>query len=148
MTPATPAGRGPGARSVTGAGDAAASPQSGMAEGRFLRPKASLVGRVPGASAPREASIQPPARPPLPSWRLNADAIERARVLKGWTYTNLARVANVDAKTLRDAIHHRRQPTFGTVHTLCTALGLTLEEVIVFGTADATSSRHPPAATC
>jgi transcriptional regulator with XRE-family HTH domain len=65
---------------------------------------------------------------------VNVDAIERARILRGWTLVDLARVAHVDRGTLSDLIHDVHQPTLGTVQAVVAALGLTLADVIVFGT--------------
>lgn len=65
-------------------------------------------------------------------WSVDVRAIERARVLRAWTRGELARAAHVDEKTLRDMLNGRRRPTFGTVQAVCTALGLTLPNVIVF----------------
>jgi len=65
-------------------------------------------------------------------WHLNASAIERARVLRGWTRTRLAHNAQVDEKTLRDMLSGRRRPTFGTVQAVCSTLAMTLSDVIVF----------------
>jgi len=65
-------------------------------------------------------------------WSVDVRAIERRRVLRAWTRGELARAAGVDEKTLRDMLSLRRRPTFGTVQAVCTALGLTLPEVIVF----------------
>jgi len=65
-------------------------------------------------------------------WSVDVRAIERARVLRAWTRAELARAAQVDEKTLRDMLSGRRRPTFGTVQAVCTALGMTLPDVIVF----------------
>jgi len=59
-------------------------------------------------------------------------AVERARILRGWTKADLARVAHVDPGTVSDLGKRRRRPTLGTVQALCVALGLTLPDVIVF----------------
>ena len=63
---------------------------------------------------------------------MDVRAIERERVLRGWTRGVLARTAHVDEKTLRDMLGERRRPTFGTVQAVCTVLGLTLPDVLVF----------------
>src|SRR2546430_3921392 len=73
------------------------------------------------------------ARPGRLPWSVNVRAIERERVLRGWTRSELARTAQVDEKTLRDMLSGRRRPTFGTVQAVCTTLGLTLPDVILFG---------------
>jgi DNA-binding XRE family transcriptional regulator len=65
-------------------------------------------------------------------WSVNVDRIERARVLKAWTRRHLASVAQVDPKTLTEMCGGRRRPTFKTVLAVCTALGLTVADVIVF----------------
>lgn len=66
-------------------------------------------------------------------WWVNVRAIERARILRGWTKADLARVAHVDPGTVSDlGKGRRRRPTFGTVQALCVALDLTLPDVIVF----------------
>jgi transcriptional regulator with XRE-family HTH domain len=66
------------------------------------------------------------------NWCLNVIAIERARVLRGWTRAILAHNAHVDEKTLRDMLSGRRRPTFGTVRAVSNALGMTLSDVILF----------------
>ncbi len=65
-------------------------------------------------------------------WSVNVGRIERARVLNAWTRKRLAGVAHVDPKTLTDMCSGRRRPTFGTVQAVCTALGLTVGDVIMF----------------
>jgi DNA-binding XRE family transcriptional regulator len=65
-------------------------------------------------------------------WSVNVDRIERARVLNAWTRRHLASVAQVDPKTLADMCSGRRWPTFMTVQAVCAALGLAVEDVIVF----------------
>jgi transcriptional regulator with XRE-family HTH domain len=65
-------------------------------------------------------------------WWLNIRIIERARILRGWTKADLARMAHVDPGTLSDMTLGRRRPTFGTVQAVCIALGLVLSDVIVF----------------
>ena len=65
-------------------------------------------------------------------WTVNVDAIERARILHGWTLVELSRVAHVDRGTLADLLNGRRQPTLGTVQAIATALGLAMAEVILF----------------
>jgi DNA-binding Xre family transcriptional regulator len=63
---------------------------------------------------------------------VDAAAIDRARILRGWTGRDLAQQANVDEGTLCDLFAGRRRPTFGTLHALCQALELPLGDVIVF----------------
>ena len=65
-------------------------------------------------------------------WTVNVDAIEQARILRGWTVVELSRVARVDRGTFSDLVHGARQPTLGTVQAIATALGLALSDVIVF----------------
>lgn len=78
-----------------------------------------------------EATVRP-RRDMVTQWTVNVDAIDRARILHGWTQIELSRVAHVDRGTLADLVHRRRRPTLGTVQAIATALGLTLAEVIVF----------------
>jgi transcriptional regulator with XRE-family HTH domain len=68
----------------------------------------------------------------MTSWTLNTIAIDRARIVRGWTKIELARRAHVDPKTLTDLLAARRRPTFGTIQAICTALGLELARVIAF----------------
>jgi DNA-binding phage protein len=56
----------------------------------------------------------------------------RARVLRGWMRVELARAAHLAEKTLRDMLSGRRRPTFGTVQSVCAALGLMLPTLAVF----------------
>jgi transcriptional regulator with XRE-family HTH domain len=72
-----------------------------------------------------------PSQPGGP-WSLNVSRIERVRVLNGWTRKHLAGLAHVDPKTLTDMCSGRRRPQLGTVQAVCTALGLTVGDVIVF----------------
>jgi len=65
-------------------------------------------------------------------WSVDAVMIDRARVLRGWTRRELGREAHVDEGTLCDLFAGRRRPTFGTLRALCGALGLALEDVLVF----------------
>lgn len=78
-----------------------------------------------------EATVRPRRRR-VTRWTVNVDAIERARILHGWTQVELSRVAHVDRGTLADIFHQRRQPTLGTVQAIAAALGLTMAEVIEF----------------
>lgn len=82
---------------------------------------------------------RPPVRPAVGErrrrstrWAVNVDAIERARILRGWTLVDLSRVAHVDRGTLSDLIHEDHQPTLGTVQAVATALGLTMADVVKF----------------
>ncbi len=81
----------------------------------------------------------PPARPAVRErrrrvtrWMVNVDAIERARILHGWTLVDLSRAAHVDRGTLSDLVNERGQPTLGTVQAIVAALGLTMADAIVF----------------
>ena len=65
-------------------------------------------------------------------WTVDAAAIDRARVLRGWTRRDLAEHAHVDEGTLCDLFASRRHPTFGTLRALCRALELSLVDVIEF----------------
>lgn len=65
-------------------------------------------------------------------WSVDAGAIDRARVLRGWTRRDLAQHAHVDEGTLCDLFAGRRRPTFGTLRALCQTLELSLEDVILF----------------
>jgi len=70
-------------------------------------------------------------------WSVDAAAIDRARILCGWTRRDLAQQAHVDEGTLCDLFAGRRRPTFGTLRAICQSLGLSLESVIEFS-----ESRH------
>ena len=65
-------------------------------------------------------------------WTVDVTAIDRARILRGWTRRELARQAHVDEGTLCDLLADRRRPTFGTLRAICGAIGLGLNEVIKF----------------
>jgi transcriptional regulator with XRE-family HTH domain len=69
-------------------------------------------------------------------WSVNPSAIDRARILRGWTRRDLARRAQVDEGTLCDLFAGRRRPTFGTLRALCQALDLSLENAIDFRAVD------------
>ena len=64
---------------------------------------------------------------------MDAGAIDRARILLGWTRRDLARQAHVDEGTLCDLFAGRRRPTFGTLRAVCSVLALCLDDVITFG---------------
>jgi transcriptional regulator with XRE-family HTH domain len=68
-------------------------------------------------------------------WSVEPDAIDRARILRGWTRRELAQHARVDEGTLCDLVSGRRRPTFGTLRAICQALDLSLETVISFTSA-------------
>jgi len=65
-------------------------------------------------------------------WSVDAAAIDRARILRGWTRRDLAQQAHVDEGTLCDLFAGRRRPTFGTLRAICQVLDLSLEAVIAF----------------
>jgi transcriptional regulator with XRE-family HTH domain len=67
---------------------------------------------------------------------VNVEVIDRERLLRGWTQRVLARRADVDQGTLSDLLAGRRRPTLGTVQAICTALRLTLAQVIAFHAVD------------
>ena len=93
---------------------------------------------VRAAPAEHEGSVGPvrPSGSHARGWSLDMRMIDRRRLLRGWTRRDLARAAQVDEKTLRDMMSARRRPTFGTVQAVCTSLGLTLPDVIVFADED------------
>ena len=70
-------------------------------------------------------------RPAL-EWSVDTGAIDRARVLNGWTRRDLAQHAHVDEGTLCNLFAGRRRPTFGTLRALCQTLELSLEDMILF----------------
>jgi transcriptional regulator with XRE-family HTH domain len=65
-------------------------------------------------------------------WGVDVAALDRARVLRGWTRRDLARHAHIDEGTLCDLFAGRRRPTFGTLRALCGALQLATADVINF----------------
>ena len=69
-------------------------------------------------------------------WSVNVAAIDRGRILRGWTRRDLAREAHVDEGTLCDLFAGRRRPTFATLRTICRALELPLQAVITFSASD------------
>lgn len=66
-------------------------------------------------------------------WSVDAGAIDRARIMRGWTRRELAQRAHVDEGTLCDLFAGRRRPTFGTLRAVCQALAMSFEDVIAFG---------------
>jgi len=72
------------------------------------------------------------ARATLSSWRLNREAIERARLLAGKTRRDLAAAAHIDDKTLRDMLNGRRRPNISTAHCVIRTLALDPKEIILF----------------
>jgi len=75
-------------------------------------------------------------------WSVDVAAIERARILLGWTRRDLARQAHVDEGTLCDLFAGRRRPTLGTLRALCKAIDLSLAEVIEFSAPQPGSEAH------
>ena len=65
-------------------------------------------------------------------WSVDVAAIDRARIIQGWTRRDLAQHAHVDEGTLCDMFGRRRRPTFGTLRAICQALELSIESVISF----------------
>jgi DNA-binding Xre family transcriptional regulator len=65
-------------------------------------------------------------------WFVDTGALDRARILRGWTRRDSAEHAHVDEGTLCDLFASRRHPTFGTLRAMCHALELSLHDVIVF----------------
>jgi transcriptional regulator with XRE-family HTH domain len=65
-------------------------------------------------------------------WSVDVVAIDRGRILRGWTRRDLARQAHVDEGTLCDLFAGRRRPTFATLRTICRALELPLQAAITF----------------
>lgn len=65
-------------------------------------------------------------------WSVDAGALDRARILRGWTRRDLAQHAHVDEGTLCDLFAGRRRPTFGTLRAICQTLELSLDDVIAF----------------
>ena len=65
-------------------------------------------------------------------WSVDGAAIDRARILRGWTRRDLALRAHVDEGTVCDLFAGRRHPTFGTLRAICQALELSFEEMITF----------------
>jgi transcriptional regulator with XRE-family HTH domain len=48
-------------------------------------------------------------------WSVKVEAIDRARILQGWTRRDLARQAHVDEGTLCVLLSRRRRPSFGVL---------------------------------
>jgi transcriptional regulator with XRE-family HTH domain len=65
-------------------------------------------------------------------WSVDVGAIDKARILRGWTRRELALQAHLDEGTLCDLFAENRRPTFGTLRALCQALELSLDGVIKF----------------
>ena len=73
-----------------------------------------------------------PGRSHRVRWRVNVDALERARVLRAWSQRDLARAAHVDPGTLGDLLAEKRVPNLGTVRAICAALELEFSSAIQF----------------
>jgi DNA-binding Xre family transcriptional regulator len=65
-------------------------------------------------------------------WSVDVGAIDRARIIRGWTRRDLAQQAHVDEGTLCDLFAGRRHTTFGTLRAICQSLDLSLDHVIAF----------------
>jgi transcriptional regulator with XRE-family HTH domain len=65
-------------------------------------------------------------------WSVDVVAIDRARILRGWTRRELAQRAQVDEGTLCDLFAGRRRPTVGTLRAVSQVLELSFEGVITF----------------
>lgn len=65
-------------------------------------------------------------------WSVDVETGERHRVLNGWTLGELASRSHLDPSTVGDMVARRRQPTFGTIQAVRTALGLEMADVIKF----------------
>jgi transcriptional regulator with XRE-family HTH domain len=76
------------------------------------------------------------------TWLLATERVERERILRGWTREQLALVAGVDAKTIRDMLNGRRQPTLGSVGAVARALERPLADLLVI--VEAVSAVAPP----
>lgn len=66
------------------------------------------------------------------AWSVNVRVIEQARILRGWKPVRLAQAAHMDPRTVRSLVAGRRRPNLGSVQAFCTALTLSLADVIVF----------------
>ena len=93
---------------------------------------ARLTDAMPGAAEGVRGN-QPRLVPSALQWRVDVVAIERARILRGWSRRDLAEAAHVDPGTVNDLIRGRRRTTFGCLHEICRALELRLRDVLNFG---------------
>jgi transcriptional regulator with XRE-family HTH domain len=75
-------------------------------------------------------------------WQIDAERIDRARILSGLSQRQLAQLARVDPDTLGDLLGRRRQATLGTVLAVCRQLQLGLEDVIAFADGGAKPAEH------
>ena len=92
---------------------------------------ACLTDAPPGAAEGVRGN-QPRLVPAGLEWRVDVVAIERARILRGWSRRDLAEAAHVDPGTVNDLIRGRRRTTFGCLHEICRALELRLRDVVDF----------------
>jgi transcriptional regulator with XRE-family HTH domain len=76
-------------------------------------------------------------------WSVDVAAVDRARILRGWTRRELGRKAHVDEGTLCDLFAGRRRPNFGTLRAICNALALGFEDVISFAAAPGGQAKDP-----
>lgn len=65
-------------------------------------------------------------------WSADLAAIDRARILRGWTRRDLAQNSQLDEGTVCDLFAGRRRPTFGTLRAISLVLELSFEDVITF----------------
>jgi len=103
-----------------------------------------LISAAADPSPATRSTIATPAEMPSVTlrngraWSVNVEVVDQERLVRGWTQRELAHRAGVDQGTLSDLLARRRRPTLGTVQAICTALRLTLAQVIAFDGPDAT----------
>lgn len=94
------------------------------------------AGQTPPDRRASGAAVQggtpPAASLSSADWSVDVGLVERHRIVRGWSRLQLATIAHVDPKTLRDLLGRRRRPNLGTVQAVSVALGLTLADVIRF----------------
>lgn len=74
---------------------------------------------------------QPPSkREPL--WVVDGATLERARLLRAWTYGDVADAAKVDRGTVSALMQGRRRPRLATLQCVCIALDVALHRVVRF----------------
>lgn len=66
------------------------------------------------------------------SWTIDLGLLERERVLRGWTRSELAHRARVDPGTISTMFRRRRRPVLGTVKAVTLTLDLNLGDVLRF----------------
>lgn len=114
------------------------------ANGRFRGVINDKLGApVPTSGGAVQRSGTPDTR--IVSWTVRRGAIERQRILKGWTRSQLAKAAQIDPKTRRDLLGGRRRPTLGTVGTLARTIDLPLAAIIVVSERAVSARRHATA---